>query len=105
MPFSFLLALVPALAVRFGGRDSWSKPYAKVTIVTRGYVAPELLNMHIEELKLSVATMMGHRPKLEESVDDVAIEIKRQLRESDEEASISTSVILSMTAGATTVMY
>jgi len=105
MPLSFLWALVPAMAVQFGGRENWSKPYAKVTVVTRGHVPPELLNMHVEEMKLSVAVMMGHRPKLEESIEEVAVEVKRILSESDEEASISTSVIMAMTAGATTVMY
>ena len=107
MPFSFLWALVPTLAVQFGGRENWAtKPYAKVTVVARGPVAPELVRMHIEEVKLSIATMMGHHPNLEDSIDDVAVEIKRRmLVTDDEEASISTSVIMAMTAGATTVMY
>lgn len=107
MPFSFLWALVPTLAVQFGGRDSWAtKPYCKVTVVARGPVAPELVRMHVEEVKLSIATMMGHHPRLDDSIDNVAVEIKRRmLVTDDEEASISTSVIMAMTAGATTVMY
>jgi len=94
------------MAVSFGARDNFTtKPYCKINVVTRGYVAPKLLEMHVEELKLSVAVMMGHRPKLEESVEDVTVEVKRLLRESDEEASISTSVIMAMTCGSSTVMY
>lgn len=106
MPFSFLWALVPTLAVQFGGRENWAtKPYCKVTVVARGPVAPELVRMHVEEVKLSIATMMGHHPNLEDSIDNVAVEIKRRILVDDEEASISTSVIMAMTAGATTVMY
>jgi len=106
MPFSFLWALVPAMAVSFGGRDNFTtKPYCKVTVVARGPVAPELIRMHIEEVKLSIAAMRGHHLRLEDSVDDVAVEIKRRMLVDDEEATISTSVIMAMTCGSSSVMY
>ena len=108
MPFPFLWCLVPTLAVQFGGRDAWaSKPYAKVTVVARGPVAPELVRMHVLEVKQSVQAMLRNRPRFEDALgdDNVSVEIKRcHLCEGDE-AVISTSVIMAMTAGATTVMY
>ena len=109
MPLPFLWVLVPTLAVQFGGRDTWTtKPYAKITVIARGPIAPELVRMHVVEMRQSVYALMMGRPRLEDALrsEDIAVEIKRcLLPEEDEEASISTSIIMSMTAGATTVMY
>ena len=108
MPLSFLWALIPALAVQFGGREVWAtKPYAKVTVVARGTVAPELIQMHVLEVKQAVHAMMRNRPTLGDALGDanITVDIKRRDRLDEEEASISTSVIMAMTAGATTVMY
>ena len=108
MVFLVLSLLAPALAVQFGGRDTWiTKPYAKVTVVARGAIAPELVRMHVLEVKQSVHAMLRNRPRFDDALgaDDIRVEIKRTLLVDDEEASISTSVIMAMTAGATTVMY
>lgn len=96
-----LLGLVAALAVRFGGREAWTmRPRAKVVVVAVGYVAPEYVAQHVEEVKASVRSVMRAHPRLEERPDDVEIEIKRILTEDDMEASVSTSVTLSMVAAA-----
>ena len=103
-----LWVLAPALAMQFGPRDSWTtKPYAHVTVVARGTIAPELVRMHVLEVKQSVHAMLRNRPKPDDALgdDDISIDIKRTPQVDDEEASISTSVIMAMTAGATTVMY
>lgn len=94
-----LFALASALAVQFGGREAWAaRPYAKVVIVAVGVVTQEYVAQHVEEVKASVRCMMRAHPRLEERADDVDIEIKRILREDDTEASVSTSVTMSMVA-------
>ena len=103
-----LWVLAPALAMQFGPRDSWTtKPYAHVTVVARGTIAPELVRMHVLEVKQSVHAMLRNRPKPDDALgdDDISIDIKRTPQVDDEEASISTSVIMAMTTRGDTVMY
>lgn len=98
MPLA-LFALASALAVQFGGCEAWAtRPYAKVVIVAAGVVTPAYVAQHVEEVKASVRCMMRAHPRLEERADDVDIEIRRVLREDDMEASVSTSVTMSMVA-------
>ena len=100
--------LAQALAVQFGRRDVWNtKPYAKITVVARGTVSPELVRMHVLEVKQSVHLMLRNRPRFEDALgdDEVSIEIQRCRFCDQQEAEISTSVIMSMAAGSTTVMY
>ena len=97
----WLAFLHTALAVQFAGREAWTaKPYAKILVIARGAVSPEYVQQHLADVKASVRTMMSAHPRLEESAADVAVEIRRTLQEEDTEASVSTSVIMSMTAGA-----
>jgi len=106
MPMPFGVALVAGLMVRFGGGEMWTqRPSAKVVVVARGPICDEYLDQHVEEVRASVSSMICSHPRLDESVADVAVEIKRMMHADDMEVSISTSVIMAMTAGATTAMY
>jgi hypothetical protein len=108
MALFMLSLLTPALDVQFGRRDTWvTKPYAKVTVVARGTIAPELVRMHVLEVKQSVHAMLRNRPKPDDALgdDDISIDIKRTPQVDDEEASISTSIIMATTTSGTTVMY
>ena len=79
----------------------------RATWAAAGTVAPELIQMHVLEVKQAVHAMMRNRPTLGDALGDanITVDIKRCDRLDEEEASISTSVIMAMTAGATTVMY
>lgn len=99
--------LTSGLAVQFGGRGAWDfKQYAKIVVIARGDVSPEYVSQHIAEVKESMQAIMNSHPRLEESgkgvesVNDVAVEIRRMLKDDDMEASVSTSVIMSMTTSA-----
>ena len=100
--------LASAIAVQFGKQNVWATaPIAKVTVTARGAVCPAVVQMHVLEAKQAVVAMLKNRKGFEDDIDpeDITVEIQRRLYTDDEHASISTSVIMSMTAGATTVMY
>ena len=106
MPLSLLWCLATGMLVQFGGGEAWThRPYAKIVVVARGAVSREYVDQHVDEVRQSVRCMMSTHPRLDESVADVAVEIRRLMAEDDMDASVSTSVIMSMTAGAVTVMY
>lgn len=100
---SVLYAVVPALAMQFGGREGWvGKPYAKVTIVAHERVPPGVVEQHLAEVKLAVQSVLRSRPRLEEEDEGIAVEIRRVVahnRDEHEQAAISTSVIMAMTVG------
>ena len=99
---SLLYVLVPALAVQLGGCEKSCdlKPYAKITVIARGVVPPGMVEDHVRELKESVRILIGNRPRLGEfPEDDIDLEIRRVARDADEQAAISTSVIMAMTVG------
>ena len=62
--------------------------------------------MHVIEAKSAMIRMLENRTGVEENIDvnDITVEIHRRLFVDDEQASISTSMVVSMTAGAVTVM-
>ena len=99
--FTLLVGLfVRGLAVQFAGEKAWAllaNPYAKVTVIARGAVDPDVVAAHVAEMKTAVKNTFNYRPALEERDGDVLVEIRRVLCEDDHEASISTSVIMAMT--------
>ena len=100
MPF-WMYLLPTALGLQFGGAETWAtRPCAKILVIARGSVSPAYVQQHLAEVKASVRVMMSAHPRLEESAADVTVEIKRTLDQDDMEASVSTSVIMSMTAAA-----
>lgn len=100
--------LTSALAVQFGKQNTWSTPpIAKITVTARGAVCTAAVKMHVIEAKNAVMAMLKKHKGVEDDIciDNISVEIHRRLLVDDEQASISTSMILSMTAGATTVMH
>ena len=105
---SVLWALVvPVLSVSFGAKDTWiGKPHAKIQVVAKGPVSPELVRLHVMELKETAVMLLKSRGALSVIDDDsLSVDIKRTLLSDDECASINTSIVMSMTACAVTVMY
>lgn len=100
-------ALVSALAVKFGKQETWaSRPVAKIKVVARGAICPSVVQVHLIEAKQAVVAMLEGRRGFKGDIDmeDISVEIQRRLLVDDEHASISTSIVMSMTAGAVTVM-
>ena len=98
---------VPVLSVAFGAKDTWvGKPHAKIQVVAKGPITPELVRLHVVELKEAAIMLLKSRGALL-PIDDnnLSVDIKRTLLSDDERASIDTSIIMSMTAGAVTAMY
>ena len=97
--------LVYALAVRFGKQNTWATaPIAKVTVTARGAICSKVVDMHVLETKSAIRKMLENRTGGEEDLDDITVEVRRCLFVDDEHASISTSIVVFMTAGATTVL-
>lgn len=99
--------VLPVLGIVFGAKDTWvSKPYAKIQVVAKGPIAPELVRLHVIELKETAIMLLKSRGAIAPINDDsLSVEIKRTQLADDERASIQTSIIMSMTAAAVTVMY
>tara|TARA_B110001450_G_C17549258_1_gene451940 strand:- start:117 stop:446 length:330 start_codon:yes stop_codon:yes gene_type:complete len=102
--------IVPVLGVAFGARQTWiGKPHAKVQVVAKGHVSPELVRLHVIELKETAIMLLKSRCITPDDIDadSLSVDIQRtQLSGDDgEEACISTSIVMSMTAGAITVMH
>ena len=102
MALLHLLAL--GLAVRFGKQSLWATaPIASVKVTVQGPVCEAAVALHVLEAKQSVLEMLKKRENVE--LEDIEVEVKRRDVEDEKNACISTSIMLSMTAGATTTMY
>lgn len=100
--------VVPVLGVVFGARQTWiGKPHAEVQVVAKGHVSPELVRLHVIELKETAILLLKSRCITPDDIDadSLSVDIKRTQLSGDEEACINTSIVMSMTAGAMTVMH
>ena len=97
----WLSLLVPALILRLPAShmpalDVPPKAYAKLSVIARGNVCPSAVEERISDMKRVAELTMD--------VDEVQVEIRRvadaALFGADMEASISTSLVVAMTTGA-----